>query len=254
MRTAGAFVGASVVQEKSLGCTSCSALSVTFDNKVVAGDLIVVAVAVDERSSGGITDTQSLEYFGGGAGLISISTMIQYAISTLGGPDTITFTGILSPLIDMYIYELSGVNSPAGSLTTNQGVGCTVPFCSDSISDSSTAFGPGDFVIAIISDANGASSTMTTGFTQSAQTSSDSFGFAMYSIPAVSSTTTFPTSIPGIGASPAGSWLETGEVFTNVALPTPVFPFGSILAIAAPLAALAVYFAMMKFRTKNLFS
>jgi len=39
----------------------------------------------------------------------------------------------------------------------------------------------------------------------------------MYSIPAVSSTTTFPTSIPGIGASPAGEWLETGEVFTNVA-------------------------------------
>jgi hypothetical protein len=265
MRTASAIVGPSIVQETNAGCASCSSLSVSFTKPVITGDLIVVAATVAAVSSGGITDTQSLVYFGGGAGTTStrldpgggISTMIQYAISTSGGPDTITFTGISSPLIDVYIYELSGVNSPAASLSSNTGDGCPVTPCSDSISDASYAFGPGDFVIAIISDENGASPTMTpgVGFTQSHQISGDDFGYVMYSIPAVSSTTTFPTTIPGFGAppsgGPAGRWLETGQVFTNVALPTPVFPFGSFLAIVAPLAALAVYFATTKFRTKN---
>ena len=176
------------------------------------------------------------------------------ALSVSGGSDTVTLdnNGETAALIDVYIYEISGVDISHEGYN-NFGSGCTLTSCSDSVSTSTSAsFNSGDFLFASIADENGASSIITpgTGFMQSTQVSGDHYGFAQYGIAETSSTTNFPATVPGLGTpssgAPSGNWVEAAiDLPVLPTLPAPIFPLGTILAIAVPLAALGFYFTIV---------
>jgi hypothetical protein len=262
IRAADAMSSAIIVQQSNAGCSgsSCS-VSVTL-NSIVPGDLLVVGVA----STGNlvaVTDSQAL-FKGFSETLVDgdcytqlpESCAVVFAeVSPSGGSDTITDD--VNPcvgcntvtLVDLYVYELSGVSYPSGSVGRSAGFGdgCYAP-CTDSISTSGSPlpYVPGDFLLAIIADSNGGSTMLSpaAGFMQSTQNSGDKFGFAEHSIPLASSSTSFQASIQGIGTPAVGPlpWAEVGVLIpaSGGSLGVPEFPLGLALLFALLFPALLV--------------
>jgi hypothetical protein len=192
--------GSSIVQQNSVFVSESANPAITFTSSVTSGNVVVVAIDVEESTSNivtSVTDTLGTSFTEPAASPSILSqaagvAYIYYGTAASTGSDTITVHMSVVNEDDIFVYEVAGITT-VGATAVAGTSGSETRTASESTSPA--AFTTEGFLLMTSETDLTDTCTAGAGFTCATEPIGDSFGLTEYSTTGVSSPTSFPMTL-----------------------------------------------------------